>query len=156
MSNLCPHSSSNHTLVQPVQIQAEDTVTIQDFRQLQRLELEVTPRSPPNRTLLSSITSLELRKIIFSVGCLGIWGVHAGLEEWASADKLLCELVDRLRVAGYRHTLEVEVRLTRAGDDPGKYESTKFLTKFREKGAVTAVARPDPSFFLSYFNYYQS
>ena len=153
MSNLCPHSSSNHTLVQPVQIQAEDTVTIQDFRQLQKLELEVTPRSPPNRTLLSSITSLELRKIIFSAECVGGWDVHTGLKERALVDKQLCELVDRLRVAGYHHILEVELRLTRAGDDPGKYDFTKFLTEFREKGVVTAVGQPDSSFFHSYFNH---
>ena len=57
--------------------------------------------------------------------------------DWALVDKQLCGLVDRLRVAGYRHTLEVELRLFHAMDDPGTYPFAIFLPKFREKGVVT-------------------
>ena len=52
-------------------------------------------------------------------------------------DEELCALVDRLRVAGYRHTLEVELRLAKAESDPGEYNYAKFFPGFREKGVVT-------------------
>ena len=139
MSNLCPHSSSNHALVQPFHIQAEDGVRVRDFWQLRELELGGNRLSPPHLVLLPSITSLELRKIIFSIGSRGGWDVLARLEDWASVDEQLCELVDRLRMTGYCHTLEVELRLNNTGDITGKYEFTKFLSKFREKGIVTVV-----------------
>ena len=54
-------------------------------------------------------------------------------------DKELCRLVDRLRATGYRHTLEVELRLTKIGHDVRKCVFTKFLPEFREKGIVTIV-----------------
>ena len=59
------------------------------------------------------------------------------MEGWTLIDKQLCGLVDRLRAAGYRHTLEAELRLTGIRDDPGKYYFTEFLPEFREKGLVT-------------------
>ena len=60
-------------------------------------------------------------------------------EAWASIDKELCELVDRLGATGYRHTLEAELRLTGIKGDRGEYDFAKFLPEFREKGAVTIV-----------------
>ena len=60
------------------------------------------------------------------------------MEEWALIDIHICELVDRLRATGYRHVLEVELRLTETGD-PGEYDFTEFLPKFREKGVVIVV-----------------
>ena len=61
------------------------------------------------------------------------------MEEWTLLDEELCGLVDRLRATGYRHILEAELRLTKIEDDPGAWDFTKFLPKFREKGAVTVV-----------------
>jgi len=58
---------------------------------------------------------------------------------WDLVDKWLCELVTRLGTAGYRHTLEVEVRLTEPGDDRRRCEFTEFLPGFREKGVVTII-----------------
>jgi len=65
-------------------------------------------------------------------------------------DKELCGLVDRLYGMGYCHTLEVELRLGKLGqvqnfrgDDPGGYDFTKFLPRFREKGVVTIADYPD-------------
>jgi len=58
---------------------------------------------------------------------------------WASIDKQLCELVTRLGAAGYRHTLEVEVRLTELNDDRRRYKFTEFLPEFRENGVVTII-----------------
>ena len=65
-------------------------------------------------------------------------------------DKELCGLVVRLRGMGYCHTLEVELRLGKLGrrgdyrgDDPGECDFTEFLPRFREKGIVTVIDRPD-------------
>jgi len=58
---------------------------------------------------------------------------------WALVEKWLCELVTRLGTAGYRHTLEVEVRLTEPNDDRRRCELTEFLPGFREKGVVTII-----------------
>jgi len=62
------------------------------------------------------------------------------MEEWnLIIDKQFCGLVDRLRVTGYSHTLEVELRLVEFGVDPGGYDFAEFLPKFREKGVVQVV-----------------
>ena len=60
-------------------------------------------------------------------------------EGWVSADKGLCELVERLRAKGYHHTPAVELQLMIVGGDPGKYGYTGFLPEFREKGIETIV-----------------
>jgi len=109
---------------------------IGDFRQLRELELTVALPSAAHKVLLSSITSIEFRKVTFSVCYMSDWGQY--LEEWALIDRQLCELVDRLRATGYRHVLEVELRLTETGD-PGENDFTEFLPKFREKGVVIVV-----------------
>jgi len=69
-------------------------------------------------------------------------------------DNELCWLVDRLRGMGYYHTIEVELRLGKLGqsdiyhgDDPGGYDFTQFLPRFREKGVVTILDYPDPITF---------
>ena len=61
------------------------------------------------------------------------------MERWALIDKELCGLVNRLRATGYRHTLEVELRITRVGGDIGMYDFTELLAEFREKGVVTVI-----------------
>lgn len=102
--------------------------------------MKVTQPTSSYTTLLSSITSTELRKII-----LVVWYAHnrrtfaQGMERWALVDKGLCELVDRLRLRGYHRTLAVELQLMTVGDDPGKYDFTKFLPEFREKGIAVIV-----------------
>ena len=58
---------------------------------------------------------------------------------WALIDRQLCELVDRLYMTGYCHTLEAELRLTEIRSDLGKYDFTEFLPEFREKGVVIVV-----------------
>ena len=106
-------------------------MTIGDFRQLQELELGVAQPNSLYR-LLPSITSLELQKIVFPTAC-SYWGL------WIRVDRQLCELVDRLRMMGYRHTLEVELRPTLVGHNRMVYNFTKLLSKFREKGVVTVI-----------------
>ena len=66
------------------------------------------------------------------------WGAFVfTIGDWAPIGKQLCGLVDRLRAVGYRHTLEVELRLAKHKGDPGEFNFTTFLPGFREKGIVT-------------------
>ena len=62
-------------------------------------------------------------------------------ERWETfVDKQLCKLADRSRVAGYHHTLEVELRLAGVGGSYGRrLDSPKFLPGFKEKGVVTPM-----------------
>lgn len=73
------------------------------------------------------------------------------MDRWAPIDKRLSGLVDRLRTTGYHHTLEVELRFARIGDEPGNIDLTKFMSEFREKGVVTITdaARGDRVFCSS-------
>ena len=131
----------NHILTQPFRVQAEAAVTIEKFQQLRELELVVAWPSSAHEVLLSSITSTEFRKVIFPMGWTKDRRSFAQrMEEWNLViDKQFCGLVDRLRVTGYGHTLVVELRLMEFGVDPGGYDFTEFLPKFREKGVVVVI-----------------
>ena len=97
----------------------------------------IRPRSS-HWVLLSSITSTELRKIIFPAKYRQDRKIFPQrVEEWALVDKQLCRLLDRLHATGYCRTLEVELRLMGIEGDPEDYDLTTFLPEFREKGAVT-------------------
>jgi len=94
----------------------------------------------PYESLISSITSTELRKIIFPVSYVRDWRLFSReMNVWASADELLCELVARLGRTGYHHTLEVELRLIEAerGFSEHDVDLAKVLPEFRERGIVT-------------------
>ena len=118
--------------------QAGTVATIRDFRRLQELELIATRLVSPHEALLSSITSTDLRKVVFLARYIYTWTNFAKqTEAWGSIDEQLCMLVDRLRATGYNHTLEVEVRLTEMGHDHRVYDFTILLPKFRQKGIVT-------------------
>ena len=108
------------------------------------LELAEASPSSAYQTLLSSITSTELQKIIFQVSHIDYrqrFGTK--LEGWVPIDEQLCQVVDQLRTKGYNRTLVVELRLGKVGSDIEKYCFAKFLPKFREKGVVTIVANGD-------------
>ena len=115
-------------------------MTIDKFQQLRELELVVIWPSSAHEVLLSSITSNELRKVIFSMGsAIGPRSFAQRMEEWNLViDKQFCGLVDRLRATGYSHTLEVVLRLMEFAD-PGGYDFVEFLPKFREKGVVVII-----------------
>jgi len=120
-------------------IQPRVEIRIGHFLQLEELELTGVPGSV-HELILSSITSTNLRKITFLVELGGGWRTLAErVGEWTSADGSLSEVVARLGRKGYYHVLEVELRLTKTEDDPGKYEFARFLPRFREKGIVTIV-----------------
>lgn len=83
--------------------------------------------------LLSSITSIDLRRIIFYEDD---WrSLARDMDAWAPIDKQLCVLVGRLREMGCYHTPEAELKLAGVGDDSRKYDFAKFLPRFRKKVA---------------------
>lgn len=92
-----------------------------------------------DRILISSITSINLQQIIFAPYYSGHeW--MALLEDpcWKAFDDMICGLVDRLRMSGSEHTLEVQFRVT--FPDFGSEEHHElFLRKFKEKGRVRTV-----------------
>ena len=54
-------------------------------------------------------------------------------------EKQLCELVDRLRAMGHRHTLEAELRFSRLKGDLSEGDFAELLPEFREKGVLTVT-----------------
>jgi hypothetical protein len=104
------------------------------------LELIVTSASSTIKDLLSTITSTELRKIIFSTRYMDDWRTSPPrMEGWDLIDEQLCGLVDRLCATGYRYTLEVEMESMKAEGSPEYDNFTKVFPKFREKGIVTVI-----------------
>ena len=89
---------------------------------------------------LSSITSTELRKIIFSAtNANHYWILSRRAEDWGLVDKQMCELVNQLSAMGYRRTLEAELRFINPTGNLEINDYTRFLPGFREKGVVTVV-----------------
>jgi len=122
-------------------VQSRRGATVSQFPQLRELELVVNWTNLAYEALLSSITSTELRKVIFSVRDRREWDVYAErLDVWILIDRLLCELVARLGGMGQRHTLEVELRLTGVEIDVEKRTLfTMILPEFRSIGVVTII-----------------
>jgi len=57
---------------------------------------------------------------------------------WGGSDKMICGLVGRLRMSGYKDTLEVEFRAEFV-DLGEKVNHEEFLPKFKERGRVRIV-----------------
>lgn len=93
------------------------------------------------KTLLSSVASTELRRIVIHTRLVCGLGISSQrvLQLWAPVDGQLCGLVDRLRAKGHCHRLEVELRFSWIIGDPSRVDFTKLLPGFREKGVVTIV-----------------
>ena len=116
-------------------------MTISHFRQLRELELQrVDWFGSAHESLLSSITSPELRKIIFPLSRAEDRNTFLHRAEvWTSIDRQLYELMARLGRTGYRYVLGVELRLSTAVTGDMEHSFTKILPKFREKGVLTVV-----------------
>ena len=94
--------------------------------------------------LISSITSTNLRKLIF-VPIPPLIQLEYLMDNpcWIPFDDTICRLVDRLRVSGYTNMLEVEFRLLFI-DPVREARHRTFLPKFKEKGRVTVTKLPWP------------
>ena len=90
------------------------------------------------RTLISSITSTNFQKLIFDSKYF-IGDSQSSDPCWRRLDDTLCELVDRLRKSGYKHTLEVEFQAEIVELDEDECLEDEFLSKFRERGRVNVI-----------------
>lgn len=126
---------------------AKHTPTIGDFpslsrcRELRELEVTVPVDRQEGVSLIASITSIDLQKIVFVVpyGCEG--GGEPGFEKhYDTIDDCLCQLVGRLQKSGYKHRLEMVFRIWTI---PHGWETgyKGFFQKFREQGCVKFVWR---------------
>ncbi|KAF9648099.1 hypothetical protein BDM02DRAFT_2349858 [Thelephora ganbajun] len=86
------------------------------------------------RILISSITSTNLRKLVFPQ----FWPDFLKNTCWVPFDDMICRLVDRLQASGYKHILELEFRacFEVLGEE---VHVEDFLPKFQEKGLVRIV-----------------
>jgi hypothetical protein len=87
--------------------------------------------------LISSITSTNLRKIVFTPTHERLRGGFLSENPcWPHFDDIVCELVDKLCLLGYKSTLEVELWTRKPIEFSGGQDMREFLPKFREKGRV--------------------
>ena len=133
----CRHCPPELTHLESLPLGAGTAVSgLRHFQQLRELELDL-PDS--NCQVLPSIASTELREVVIRAGNIDDWWPPPRMELGAWADKQLCELVDRLRRIGHRHTLEAKLRFECREVSVSGIDFTAFLPRFREKGIVTIV-----------------
>ena len=112
-------------------------------------ELEIT-RLPPHeeeRRLISTITSANLRKIIFTPQDSRLdWDLLRHHYWWPPFDDMICGLVDRLQVLGHKGTLEVVFQAVFVDLENKKVNHERILPKFKEKGRVRIVETSSGNF----------
>ena len=86
---------------------------------------------PTYEAIISSITSINLSKIVFALPHLTM---RLGHPNWMDFDGWISALADKLRKLGNKQTLEVEFRFV-----PVVSDLKGFLPKFRERGRVRIV-----------------
>ena len=89
--------------------------------------------------LISSITSLNFRKLVVVLMPTFNWVPPQPTPHWTLFEEIVCGIADRLRVSGSRHTLEVEFH-ARLREGIGEEHHKTFLPKFKEKGLVRIVS----------------
>ena len=89
--------------------------------------------------LVSSIASINFRKVIFAPLVAFRWEFLLVEFNWGLFDDTICELANKLRTLGSRHTLEVEIRVGVEGFG-SEEQQRRFLPKFKEKGRVRVVS----------------
>ena len=106
-----------------------------NLSKLRELVFTVTSILQQEISLISTITSMDIRKILFTV-----YHPRDLDEYWPSLETELSSLVDRLRGLGYQHVLNLEFRLdsmfTQRIAEAG---FNVFFPKFSEKGRVTIL-----------------
>ena len=130
---LAPRSVSDIKLETP----ALSDLTLESCSGLRELMFTANPTGPRSTELrlIGSITSTNMQKIVFAV-----WDGRWNPTYWLPLDRALSNLVDRLRVSGYEHTLELEFRLKPGF--PAVYPAVGldvWFPRFEEKGWVTVL-----------------
>lgn len=109
--------------------------------ELQEMRIGTTCPERADTTLISSIASTNLERIVFASDREDLtWNSLLGHQFWPLFDDIVCSLVDRLHLLGYQRTLEVEVRARGSMGSKRGMNDLEFLPKFREKGRVRILA----------------
>ncbi|KAF9645177.1 hypothetical protein BDM02DRAFT_3120599 [Thelephora ganbajun] len=109
---------------------AESTPSLSRCSELRQLEIDTAFPQEQEQILISSIASTNFRKLVFS----RLQPNFLKNPCWMPFDDMICELVDRLQVSGYEHTLELELQA-----DSVELGGEDFLPKFKEKGLVRII-----------------
>lgn len=113
------------------------------FTELCRLDIFTRHPEEQERNLISSITSMNFRKITLIFSGVDLrWEAFRDDTCWALFDDTICGLADRLRGSGCKHSLEVDF-WTMLQVPEGAEHYWCFLPRFREKGRVRIVAGHD-------------
>ena len=119
----------------------DPVVTLEHCPELRRLEIFENFPKERESTLISSVTSINLRTIAFLVDANGNYmRSHVLAGDFLYLDDAVCGLVDRLCASGYKHTLEIEFHLDEDDDINPNLDYTNLLAKFREKGRVRILS----------------
>ena len=112
---------------------ADSIRTLEGLSELRQLTFFDSSLLPEEVSLISTITSTNIQKIVFEPFSM----LNFGERFQPSLDTELSGLIDRLRASGYKHTLELEFRLTRNfGKNVLDVRPDWFFPKFTEKGRV--------------------
>ncbi|KAF9647254.1 hypothetical protein BDM02DRAFT_3117393 [Thelephora ganbajun] len=116
------------------QFYPESTLSLSRCLELRQLEIGSGLPHEEERAFISSITSTNLRKLVFSRPQPNF------MEDpcWTPFDDTICGLVDRLQASGYKYTLELELQAdsVELGEEAHHKD---FLPKFKEKGLVRII-----------------
>ena len=93
-------------------------------------QLDITTMPEEELAFISSITSTNFRKLVFSEGIYK--SQLLGNSCWIPLDDAVCGLADKLRASGSTNTFEIEIQIM----DGIVEEDKTLLPKFSEKGQV--------------------
>lgn len=96
------------------------------------------PYAQDELSLIASVTSTNLRKIVFPTRYGFKKGGPAFTMYYKTIDDSLCRLVERLQGSGYKHRLEMVFHTWEVLDNEG-ISFKEFLPKFKERGQVKLV-----------------
>lgn len=113
-------------------------LSLSNCSELQEVHICTARPSTQEVALFSSITSLDLQRILF-LSAFEPLSLNSLLDNscWLHFDDMVCELVDRLSLSGYQHTLEVDIWIEELIGPAFCEGLLGFLPKVREKGIVT-------------------
>ena len=126
-------------------------LNLSDCPELQEIRILDMPPARSDVALIPSITSTNFRKVVFRSNFRRrSWDSLLRDPCWQHVDDLLYDLVNRPRLLGYQHTLEVEVRVVESMSLKQGLDDEGFLPRFRKKGRVKMLeGRSGRCFLLS-------
>jgi len=111
-----------------------DPLTLSNCRELRELEIYALCPGSAESSLISSIASTKIRRIVFTELLVFEGEPPPDQPNWIKLDDSLCRLIDRLE-CGAR--LEVQLQaLDGQGWWSGELDFKKYLPRFSEKGGI--------------------